>query len=98
MVVSPAGWDARYRGEVRHSPKVESYHTPKGPRQRVVVFLGDLSPRPRAAWRALFRQVEEALDPQGRLGEELLSAEARQVAARGRIGFPPARRFPPRRV
>ena len=30
---------------------VESYSTPKGPRQRVVASLGDLSPRPRLCRR-----------------------------------------------
>jgi hypothetical protein len=29
---------------------VESVHTPKGPRQRTVCSLGDLSPRPREEW------------------------------------------------
>lgn len=40
---------------------VESIHTPKGPRQKVVCSLGDLSPRPRAQWLKLAHKVESAL-------------------------------------
>ena len=40
---------------------VESLATPKGPRQRTVCSLGDLSPRPRADWLKLARKVEDAL-------------------------------------
>ncbi len=44
---------------------VESIHTPKGPRQRVICSLGDLSPRPRSEWLKLAHKVEEALVGQG---------------------------------
>jgi hypothetical protein len=40
---------------------VESVLTPKGPRQKVVCSLGDLSPRPAKEWLTLARKVEEAL-------------------------------------
>src|SRR6516162_10104317 len=40
---------------------VESLATPKGPRQRTVCSLGDLSPRPRADWLKLARKIEDAL-------------------------------------
>jgi hypothetical protein len=40
---------------------VESVHTPKGPRQKVICSLGDLSPRPAKEWLALARKVEAAL-------------------------------------
>jgi transposase len=40
---------------------VESVHTPKGPRQKVICSLGDLSPRPAHEWLALARKVEDAL-------------------------------------
>ena len=40
---------------------VESVHTPKGPRQKVICSLGDLSPRPAAEWLRLARRVEDAL-------------------------------------
>jgi transposase len=40
---------------------VESVLTPKGPRQKVVCSLGDLSPRPAQEWLELARKVEDAL-------------------------------------
>ena len=40
---------------------VESVSTPKGPRQKVVCSLGDLSPRPAKEWLELARKVENAL-------------------------------------
>ena len=40
---------------------VESVLTPKGPRQRVVCSLGNLSPRPRQEWLALAHKMEAAL-------------------------------------
>jgi IS4 transposase len=46
---------------------VESVHTPKGPRQKVICSLGDLSPRPAAEWLRLARKVEDALVGQNRL-------------------------------
>jgi transposase len=49
---------------------VESVHTPKGPRQKVVCSLGDLSPRPRSEWLKLAHKVEEALVGQIDLLEE----------------------------
>jgi len=46
---------------------VESVHTPKGPRQRTICSLGDLSPRPREDWLKLARKIESALVGQGGL-------------------------------
>ena len=40
---------------------VESVQTPKGPRQRTVCSLGDLSPRPREEWLKLACKIEDAL-------------------------------------
>ncbi len=40
---------------------VESIATPKGPRQKVVCSLGDLSARPRTEWLRLAHKVEAAL-------------------------------------
>ena len=40
---------------------VESVHTPKGPRQKVVCSLGDLSPRPAKEWLELAHRVEDSL-------------------------------------
>ena len=44
---------------------VESVQSPKGPRQKSVCSLGDLSPRPREEWLSLTRKIEDAL-----LGQE----------------------------
>src|SRR2546422_8707450 len=49
---------------------VESILTPKGPRQKVICSLGDLSPRPREEWLALAHKMEAALSGQ----QELLPA------------------------
>src|SRR5262245_46649867 len=46
---------------------VESIHTPKGPRQKVICSLGDLSPRPAKEWLRLARKVEDALVGQSHL-------------------------------
>ncbi len=43
---------------------VESVVTDKGPRQRVVCSLGDLSPRPPEQWLALARKLQDALTGQ----------------------------------
>jgi hypothetical protein len=43
---------------------VESRLTPKGPRQKVVCSLGDLSPRPQPQWLELARKLENALSGQ----------------------------------
>jgi transposase len=58
---------------------VESVRTPKGPRQKVVCSLGDLSPRPRAEWLVLARKLETALAGQGDLIEESEEEVARLV-------------------
>jgi hypothetical protein len=44
-----------------HYLLVESVHTPKGPRQRIICSLGDLKPKPASDWLALFHKAEEAL-------------------------------------
>lgn len=40
---------------------VESVRTPKGPRHKAIVSLGDLSPKPAKEWLKLARKVEEAI-------------------------------------
>jgi transposase len=55
---------------------VESVHTAKGPRQRTICSLGDLSPRPRAEWLKLARKIEDALAGQ----PNLLEADDAEVA------------------
>jgi len=54
---------------------VESRHTPKGPRQKVICSLGDLKPRPKEEWLKLAREVEAKLS-----GQELLFDEPNQEA------------------
>lgn len=49
---------------------VESVHTPKGPRQKTICSLGDLSPRPAKEWLKLAYKIEDAL-----LGQEGLFYE-----------------------
>jgi len=48
---------------------VKSVATAKGPRQRTVCSLGDLSPRPASEWLKLAHKVEQALVGQGDLLE-----------------------------
>jgi transposase len=56
---------------------VESILTPKGPRQKVICSLGDLSPRPRQEWLALAHKLEAALSGQQELlGEPTPELEA----------------------
>jgi transposase len=43
---------------------VESILTPKGPRQRAICSLGDLSPRPKEDWLRMARKLEAALTGQ----------------------------------
>ena len=43
---------------------VESHLTPKGPRQKIICSLGDLSPRPKQQWLELARKLENALTGQ----------------------------------
>lgn len=51
---------------------VESVLTPKGPRQKIICSLGDLSPRPQADWLALAHKLTAALSGQA----DLLAAPA----------------------
>lgn len=48
---------------------VRSVSTPKGPRQKVICSLGDLSPRPAEDWLRLAHKVEDALAGQAELLE-----------------------------
>lgn len=54
---------------------VESVSTPKGPRQKVICSLGDLSPRPREQWLRLARKLEGSL-----AGQESLFEQDQEVA------------------
>jgi len=55
---------------------VESVHTAKGPRQKTICSLGDLSPRPREEWLKLARKIEDALVGQ----PDLLEPDDAEVA------------------
>jgi transposase len=55
---------------------VESVVTPKGPRQKTICSLGDLSPRPRQEWLKLARKIEDALVGQ----DDLLGGDDTEVA------------------
>src|SRR5438034_1357271 len=46
---------------------VESILTPKGPRQKIICSLGDLSPRPQADWLVLAHKLTSALSGQADL-------------------------------
>ncbi len=60
----------KYKGRVYTNYQVvRSVQTPKGPRQKMICSLGDLSPRPAEAWRRLAHQVEDALQGQPGLFE-----------------------------
>jgi transposase len=64
---------------------VESVHTPKGPRQRIICSLGSLSPGPPEQWRALARRVESSLQGQACLEPAGAAMEALvEKARRGR--------------
>ena len=58
---------------------VQSVHTPKGPRQKVICSLGDLSPRPAEEWLRLAHKVEDALLGQPGLFKDPLEAEVEQI-------------------
>jgi transposase len=72
---------------------VESVQTPKGPRQKSVCSLGDLSPRPREEWLSLTRKIEDALLGQERLlvdpGDAEVAAIVHQVRERRGNTAPP---------
>jgi hypothetical protein len=77
---------------------VQSVYTEKGPRQRVICSLGDLSPRPADEWLRLAHKVEDALVGQPGLWKEAEGEVAQIVAQvrqrqteRGQVGRPQAK-------
>jgi transposase len=73
---------------------VESVQTAKGPRQKTVCSLGDLSPRPREEWLRLTHKIEDALLGQGRLvdpSDADIAAIVRKVRQRRDKASPPPR-------
>ena len=58
----------RHKGKTYHNYLlVESVATSRGPRQKVICSLGDLSPRPKSEWLQLARKLEAALTGQASL-------------------------------
>ena len=70
---------------------VESVHTPKGPRQRIICSLGALAPAPREQWLSLAHRLQASLEGQNSLAPAgpQLQALAEQVR-RGRKVCPSA--------
>jgi transposase len=62
---------------------VESVSTPKGPRQKTVCSLGDLSPRPAGQWLKLAHKIESALVGQCELIEDV-DEETRNIIGKVR--------------
>ena len=77
---------------------VESILAPKGPRQKVICSLGDLSPRPKQDWLALAHKLESALSGQQDLvgsseNAELVSPRCQgEVLCRRAVSAPAPRR------
>ena len=70
---------------------VESVHTPKGPRQRIICSLGSLAPAPRDQWLSLAHRLQASLEGQASLPPADPQLEA--LAERTRRG-PKARTEP----
>ena len=64
---------------------VESVHTPKGPRQRILCSLGSLSPAPPEQWLDLAHRIEASLEGQASLSPADADTQALvEKARRGR--------------
>ena len=78
---------------------VESHLTPKGPRQKVVCSLGDLSPRPKQQWLELTRKLESSLTGQQNLfAAPPADAELQALVTKLQGGPRPARTSQPHRL
>src|SRR3990167_2909398 len=63
---------------------VESVHTARGPRQRIICSLGSLEPAPAEAWLGMAHKLEAALQGQGSLpGSAAAIADLTEKARRG---------------
>jgi transposase len=67
---------------------VESVLTRKGPRQKVICSLGDLSPRPKQEWLALARKLEAAPGDQQALFSDSSDPAVAAVAAKVKAATP----------
>jgi transposase len=93
----------KYRGRTyTNYLLVESLHTPKGPRQKVICSLGDLKPRPKEEWLKLARKVEAKLSGQEPLFDEpdqeaeaIVRKVKEEKAAKGKRGKRALRRNRP---
>lgn len=63
---------------------VESFATPKGPRQKTVCSLGNLKPRPREEWLKLVCKVKAALSGQPSLFPEVSDPEVEVIVEKAR--------------
>jgi transposase len=63
---------------------VESVHTPKGPRQRILCSLGSLAPAPAGQWLELAHRIEASLEGQASLTP--LDAEMQALVEKARRG------------
>jgi transposase len=69
---------------------VESVLTPKGPRQKIICSLGDLSPRPQAEWLALAHKLTAALSGQSDLlSPQVTDPELQDLLAKVQAAPPP---------
>ena len=70
---------------------VESVHTPKGPRQRVVCSRDSLAPAPREEWLSLAHRLEASLAGQGSLppADPQIETLAEKVQRERRLGAEP---------
>jgi len=66
---------------------VESLHTPKGPRQRILCALGSLAPAPREHWLNLAHRVQASLA--GQLSLTPADAPMETLVEKGRQGRKP---------
>jgi len=63
---------------------VESVHTARGPRQRIICSLGSLEPGPAEEWLGMAHKLEAALQGQGSLpGSAAAIADLTEKARRG---------------
>src|SRR3990170_4083544 len=69
---------------------VESVHTPRGPRQRIICSLGSLEPAPAEAWLGMAHRLEAALQGQGAL--PAISAPSADLTEKASRGMRSARR------
>ncbi len=68
---------------------VQSVHTPRGPRQRIVCSLGSLAPAPREQWLSLAHRLQASL--QGQSSLPLADPQVQTLVEKVRRGRPSPR-------